>query len=162
MSPNTEIEAERLRLRRASVRDAPGVAALVAEAYRHYVERIGREPMPMRMDQAAAIRDDEVWVLDDEARIAGVLHLVAEADHLLIVNVAVSPDRQGQGLGRRLLDHAEERASQLGLPEVRLYTNERFVENLSIYRRRGYAETHRTPVHGTDLVHMRKPLRAVD
>lgn len=136
--------------------DAEAVTDLVKDAYRPYVERIGREPMPMRMDHAVAIRDDEVWVLEDATSIVGVLHLAAEPDHLLIVNVAVSPQRQGQGLGRRLLDHAEQRASQTGRTEVRLYTNERFVENLAIYRRRGYAETHRTPAQGTDLVHMRK------
>ena len=68
------------------------VTDLVKDAYRPYVERIGREPMPMRMDHAVAIRDDEVWVLEDATSIVGVLHLAAEPDHLLIVNVAVSSD----------------------------------------------------------------------
>jgi hypothetical protein len=145
-------------LRRARSGDAPAIVALVDAAYEPYVSRIGRQPIPMRTDHAAAIRDDEVWVLDEGGELRGVLHLVIGDDHLLIHNVAVSPPVQGRGLGSRLLDHAERRARQLGRPEVRLYTNERYVENLAIYAARGYDETHRTPLSGTALVHMRKAI----
>lgn len=143
-------------LRRARPADAPSIKALVDAAYGPYVARIGRQPIPMRTDQAAAIRDDDVWVLDDGEEIRGVLHLVPGVDHVLIHNVAVNPADQGHGHGGRLLAHAEARARELGVPEVRLYTNERYVENLAIYAARGYRETHRTPLAGTSLVHLRK------
>ena len=61
-----------------------------------------------------------------------------EADHLLIVNVAVSPACQGRGYGRALLAHAEEFTRSLGLEEVRLYTNGRFATNVKLYERVGY------------------------
>ena len=48
-----------------------------------------------------------------------------------------------QGSAQRLLDLAEQQADCLGLPEVRLYTNESMTENLAFYSRRGYRETHR-------------------
>lgn len=144
--------------RPATEADAPAVKRLVDDAYGHYQARIGRKPMPMQMDQAAAIRDREVWVLEDDGRVVGVIDLQPDLDHVLIVNVAVDPGRQGEGLGSRLLVHAEQRAHELNLPEVRLYTNERFVENLALYARRGYRETHRVPAGQTAVVHMRKRL----
>ena len=147
-----------LVLRPATPGDADGVRRLVEAAYGHYVVRLGRKPMPMTMDHAASIRDHEVWVLEQEGRIAGVLDLAPDIDHVLIVNVAVAPEHQNRGLGSRLLEHAEERTRALGLREVRLYTNERFVENLALYARRGYRETHRAPAGQTALVHMRKRL----
>jgi GNAT superfamily N-acetyltransferase len=140
------------------------MAGLVDAAYRHYVERIGRLPMPMQADHGAAIRDHEVWVVEAgeagaaEAGIVAVLELIPAADHLFVENVAVAPGRQGGGLGRMLLDHAEAEAIHRGLPEIRLLTNERFVENLQIYARRGYRETARTPREGTDVVHLTKVL----
>ena len=41
---------------------------------------------------------------------------------------------------------------------MRLYTNERMVENIAHYPRLGYEETGREPVGGTALVHMAKTL----
>jgi N-acetylglutamate synthase-like GNAT family acetyltransferase len=145
-------------LRRADERDAPAIHDLVVRAYSHYTALIGRTPIPMLADHAAAVREREVWVLVEGGVLAGVLELEPRPGYLWIENVAVSPDRQGHGLGRRLLSHAEVQASRHGLPELRLLTNERYLANLAMYRRYGYVETHRTPHLGTDLVHFAKPV----
>jgi ribosomal protein S18 acetylase RimI-like enzyme len=44
-----------------------------------------------------------------------------------------------------LLDFADQRAIGLGLREVRLYTNERMVGNLRLYRRHGFVEIAKRP-----------------
>lgn len=147
-------------LRRASPDDASAVGALVDDAYRHYVPRIGRVPGPMEADHARAIAEHEVWVLDDGGTIVGVLELIEHGDHLWVENVAVAPARQGESLGRRLLDHAEDAAVRRGHPEIRLLTNEHMVENLALYERRGYRETSRESRDGTNLVHLAKALPA--
>lgn len=152
--------ADGLVLRRATNEDAPAITELVAAAYGHYVERIGRLPKPMRADQRAAVRRHLVWILADTSsdQLAGVLEVIEAADHLFVENVAIAPQRQGSGLGRRLLDLAEDEARRRGFREVRLETNERFVENLALYRRRGYRETGRTPYLGTEVVQLTKTL----
>ncbi len=147
-------------LRRAVDADARAIQALVHDAYVSYVPLIGRQPAPMLTDQASAIRTHEVWVLEDDRRIVGVIELVPRDDHLWVDNVAIEPDRQGSGLGRWLLMHAEDRARAIGLGEIRLVTNERFVANIAMYERFGYVETHREPVGGTNVVHFRKSLGA--
>lgn len=145
------------RLRRARADDAPAVAAVVDAAYRHYIPLIGRTPLPMLADHGAAIRDDDVWVLEDRGgEIVGVIELQARADHLWVENVAILPGWQGRGLGRRLLQHAEEEADRRDVTELRLLTNERYTTNIAMYERYGYRETHREPHLGTDLVHFRK------
>jgi ribosomal protein S18 acetylase RimI-like enzyme len=110
-------------------------------------------------DYAVAVREHDVWVVEDGARIVGVLELDPRDDHLWVENVAVAPDQQGRGLGRRLLRHAEDEARRHGLREIGLLTNERYAANIAMYTRYGYRETHRQPHLGTDLVYFRKTLQ---
>ena len=52
---------------------------------------------------------------------------------LVIENVAVDPARQGEGIGRLLLEFAEEAARRAGIDTVVLYTHEKMTENLALY-----------------------------
>ena len=136
--------------------DARAVAGCVRAAYAHYVERIGREPAPMTADYEALIDAGEVWVARAGDGVAGVLVLRPQPPALLLENVAVAPDRQGEGLGRALMAFAEDRARAEGLAEVVLYTNERMTENLRFYPALGYAETGRAMQDGFARVFFRK------
>ena len=48
------------QIRRATTDDAPRVGLLTRAAYAKWVPVIGREPLPMKVDYAAAVR--EHWV----------------------------------------------------------------------------------------------------
>ena len=101
-------------LRLAAPEDAAEVTALVDRAYTGYIKRIGRKPGPMLDDYAALIADGLVRVLRRDGRICGILVLIGKDDHLLLDNVAVAPEAQGHGLGRRLVEAAEDVARNLG------------------------------------------------
>lgn len=150
--------AEEPHLRRARDTDVGAIRELVVAAYRHYSAILGRTPIPMMADYDVAVREHDVWVLEQEASLAGVLELDRRPGHLWIENVAVAPSWQGRGLGRRLLAHADAECRRLQLPELRLLTNERYAANIELYQRYGYRETHREPHLGTDLVYFVKPL----
>ncbi len=119
------------------------VHALVERAYARYVERIGRRPQPMDDDYAARVADGQAFVADDDGTIAGVIVLVRHDDHLYVDNLAVEPERQGAGVGRALLAHAERTARDLGLGELRLLTHVEMTENRALYPRLGWRETGR-------------------
>jgi ribosomal protein S18 acetylase RimI-like enzyme len=125
-------------IRQASAADAEAIRTLTRHAYAKWVPLIGREPLPMTVDYAEAVRRDRIDLLEFDGEVAGLVELVAAADHVLIENVAVAPDFQGRGLGRTLIEHAEAVAAALGAATVRLYTNERFVENIRFYQHLGY------------------------
>jgi ribosomal protein S18 acetylase RimI-like enzyme len=145
-------------MRAARPEDAAAVGELVRASYAKYVERVGKEPAPMLEDYAALIRTGEVWVLAEGGEVLGMLVMRPADDHLFLDNVAVAPGHQGRGLGRELLAFAEERAEREGLPEVRLYTNEKMHENLAVYARLGFEETGRKIDGGYRRVFMRKRL----
>jgi ribosomal protein S18 acetylase RimI-like enzyme len=84
--------------------------------------------------------------------------LLPKPDHLLLDNIAVAPERQGLGLGRRLLAFAEAEALRHGYREIRLYTHQTMIENQRLYAAIGYRETGRRTEAGYDRVFMCKRL----
>jgi ribosomal protein S18 acetylase RimI-like enzyme len=147
------------RIRAATAADVPAIAEVVDHAYRHYIARIGKPPGPMLDDYAARVSEGVVWVLEEGAAIAGIIVLLPTTNYLLLDNLAVSPARQGLGLGRRLLAFAEAEALRRGYREVRLYTHQAMVENQRLYASIGYEEVGRGTEAGYDRVFMRKQLR---
>ncbi len=134
-------------IRPATAEDAEGATGVARAAFTGYVERLGGvEPWPMSLDYAVLIEAGHTWVAEQDGQVVGVLVLEPHEDHLLLEILAVTPARQGSGLGTRLLDLAESQARDLGLPEVRLFTNMLMTENLVFYPRHGYVETHRDQV----------------
>jgi GNAT superfamily N-acetyltransferase len=145
-------------LRAARPPDAAAATEVVRSAYALFIPLIGREPGPMGDDYEALIREGRVWVLEEERRIVAVLVLVDEDDGMLLDNVAVAPEAQGRGHGRRLVGFAEAEARRRGHRAIRLYTNVRMVGNIALYGSLGYVETHRGEDRGYQRVFMAKRL----
>jgi ribosomal protein S18 acetylase RimI-like enzyme len=145
-------------IRPARAEDRATVEAVVTAAYAVYVDRIGKLPGPMLDDYGRLIADGAVSVLEADGAIVGLIVLPPQSDYLLLDNIAVRPDRQGQGLGRQLIAFAESEARRLGYAELRLYTHVTMIENIALYARLGFAETGRGHQAGYDRVFMRKLL----
>jgi len=144
--------------RLATPADRPAIEAIVQQAYSPYIGRIGRPPGPMSDDYAMLIDKRRVYVVEEGGAIRGLLVLVPEPDAMLLDNVAVAPCARGTGVGRCLLEYAERSASAAGYRVIRLYTHETMTENLALYRRIGYTETHRAEEKGLKRVFMVKQL----
>ena len=144
--------------RPATAADAAGIGECVRAAYSHYVERIGTPPGPMLDDYDRVVRDHRAYVIDDGGEIVGVLVLMDKESGLLLDNVAVHPQRQGEGIGRLLIEHAESEARRLGHGYLDLYTHQQMTENIVMYRRIGYEEIDRHTERGFPRVYMRKRL----
>jgi len=156
--PDGDAARTELSIRRATPADADTVSETTDQAYTRYVPLLGRKPQPMTADHRAMIVDHQVWLLTQGGRSLAILELVDEPGCTLLYSVAVRPEVQKRGLGRRLLAWAERQASRAGHERIRLYTNARMEDNLRLYARFGYAETGREPYQGSTLVHMAKAL----
>ncbi len=148
----------RPRFRRALPSDAASLAALVNAAYGHYVDRIGRMPGPMTDDHADLIAECDITVVESDQEIVGLIVLCVTDEGFLIHNVAVHPNQRGKGLGRALLEFAEDAGRRSGFDSIYLYTHEMMVENLALYERIGYVEYDRRSQGDFSLVFMRKQL----
>ena len=131
-------------MRRARADDAEGVTALMEAAYAPHVARLGSS-LPVGGHYATESAQHPVWVADDRGQIVGALVLYPRRDHMLLANVAVHPDHQGQGLGRALIDWAESTARAEGYHEMRLFTHREMPENVALYQRLGWVELKSEP-----------------
>jgi GNAT superfamily N-acetyltransferase len=144
--------------RQATAADPPAIRDLTRQAYAKWVPLIGREPKPMTANYDEAVARHRFDLLYIDGTLAALIETIREADHLLVENVAVSPDFQGRGLGRKLMAHAEMLARELGFGTIRLYTNQRFVENIALYRRLGYQVDREEALPVGTVTHMSKTL----
>ncbi len=146
-------------MRPAVPQDADGLTECVAAAYQKYVSRMEKPPGPMLADYVDEIAQHQVWVAEADDEIIGGLVLIPYEDHLLLDNIAVHPSHQGRGVGQTLLELADAEAILQGYQELRLYTHIAMTENIALYTRIGWTETHRGEQDGYERVFMRKPLQ---
>jgi ribosomal protein S18 acetylase RimI-like enzyme len=145
-------------IRLATPADRTTVETIVRDAYSVYLDRMDKPPGPMLDNYAMLIGDGVVSVFDEAGEVRAIIVLLPQSDHLLLDNIAVRPDSQGAGLGRRLIAFTEAEARRLGFAEVRLYTHQTMTENIALYARLGFVETGRGRESGYDRVFMTKRL----
>ncbi len=92
-----------------------------------------------------------------DGRLVGAIRFVEDDDLLLIGRIAIAPDMQGEGIGRKLLDAAEHASDAR---EAELFTGSLSEANIRLYESCGYEERERVPQgDGTAQVFLRKRLR---
>jgi len=146
-------------LRQATAADAGAIRDLTREAYAKWVKVVGREPLPMTVDYAEAVRWHRFDLLFEGGALAALIETLPQGDELLIENVAVRPAFQKRGYGVRLLKLAEALAAEGGPTGTRLYTNALFAENIRLYLALGYTIEREETLGGRTTVHMVKPLQ---
>jgi GNAT superfamily N-acetyltransferase len=86
----------------------------------------------------ALIAAGACWIADEKDRPVGFLSAGIEADALHIWELDVRLDRQGQGIGRALLERAVADARRRGLAAVTLTTFRAVAWNAPFYRKVGF------------------------
>jgi ribosomal protein S18 acetylase RimI-like enzyme len=97
------------------------------------------------------------WGIREAGRLVACVRTHVSGYAADLTRLVVAPDRQGRGIGTRLLRAAED----LLPPQVRtigLVTGQHSQANLRLYRRHGYRPTHTTQTGAYLLVHLAKSL----
>ena len=131
-------------------------AAFVSEAAIY--GSVDMPPLTQTLSELEAeLRSESGFTARIDGRLVGAIRFVERDDLLLIGRIAIAPDMQGEGIGRMLLEAAEE-ASSADVAE--LFTGSLSEANLRLYESCGYAEHERVPDgDGTAQVFLRKKLR---
>jgi len=145
-----------LGLRRATAEDLPAIRAVIDAAYAVYLTRMDKPPAPMFRDYGPSVEAGTTWVTGSP--ITAVLTVYPRDDHLYVENIAVDPGAQSRGLGRALMEFAEQEAARRALGRMALVTHEAMTENQAIYARLGYVEVERRAEDGYRRIYMEKRL----
>jgi ribosomal protein S18 acetylase RimI-like enzyme len=142
--------------RSANFSDIIHIWRLVYDAYHEYIPILGKTPPTFLEDFDSHVTLGNLWLLDYDHSIDAMVVLTPMIDHILIQTMAVDPKLQGRGLGQILLKFAEYKTLELGLKDIRLYTNHIMTRNIKIYTKWGFEITSIEPYRWGEKVNMRK------
>ena len=155
--------SDNFTLRPATADDYDAIVACIEAAFTPWVEIIGMKPIALTADYHNFIDRKVIYVVggDQSGELAGLLIIYPVDNNLYIDTIAVNPAYQKHGLGRHLLNFAEQEAREMGLDKLTLVTNAKQISNQAYYRKNGFVETHRTTLEpGRVGVWMAKTLAA--
>ena len=145
-----------------STDDAGEVLTLQRAAFVSEAQIYGSVDMPPLTQTLEAVQaelaDCYGWTARVDGRLVGALRGRIDGDLLLVGRIAIAPDMQGEGIGRGLLDTAEQHS---GAAQAELFTGSLSEANIRLYESCGYRVSERVPQgDGTEQIFMRKDLRA--
>jgi len=143
--------AGHVRFRAATTDDVGAIVALVHSAYRGDSSRAGWTTEADLLDGRRTDADEvlaaitaegsEVVLAEREGALVGCCHLEQRGDRCYFGMFAVAPARQGGGVGKLVMAHAEELARQRGCTTMEMTVIRQRGELIAFYQRRGYTDT---------------------
>ena len=131
--------------------DLARVLALIRDSFA-YMDGVIDPPSSMhRMTEKSLCTDasrSEIWVIGTPP--IACMVLTPRPDTLYLGKLAVASAARGQGLARRMIDHAAARAAALGLPSLTLQTRIELTANHATFAALGFTQTGRTRHDGYD------------
>lgn len=147
-----------ITITQANDSNADAIRTCAQLAYEHYIDRMGKEPAPMRVDFTSAMAKGTISIAKIDSELVGFAIHYAQGDCQQLENIAVLPSHQAKGIGKQLMQHIERLSLHNGQTRIELYTNELMHENIAMYKHLGYTETHRKYQDGFSRVFFSKTL----
>jgi GNAT superfamily N-acetyltransferase len=147
----------------ADVADAAVILELQKLCYRSEAEMYGDENLPPLWQTVDQLADDITTMIvlkaTENTRVIGSVRASEIGGTCYVGRLIVHPDRQNQGLGRRLMAAIEERFPRA--ERFELFTGDRSTKSLGLYAKLGYCEFKRqVPNEKVTLVYLHKSRRA--
>ena len=137
---------------KATISDVPEIGKLVNKAYRGDTSRKGwtteadlldgiRIDIPMLEDHVSDDNSTILKCIDDEGKLIGCVYLKKEQEKLYLGMLTVEPELQAKGIGKRLLQAAEQMAMEEECKSIVMTVITSRSELIDWYKRHGYKET---------------------
>ena len=141
--------------RKAVAEDHEIIIAIALKAYEKYIERMGKEPAPMR---PVIQKEDVVFVYEDNKQVIAFAILVKINDQIILDSIAVDPPHQKKGIGDNFIKFIEEYLMEQKVNKYQLYTNEMMFENIKWYQKIGFKIFKKVTEKGYNRIYFEKEL----
>lgn len=128
----------------------------VKKSFEPYVSILPKPPAPLSRNYKPFIESNTLFLIITNNKPSGFICFHHELSYLKIDTVAVLPLFQGNSLGKKLLEFADEYAYKNEFNEIRLSTNQMMSKNISIYKYYGYKEYDRRVENGYSRVFLKR------
>jgi GNAT superfamily N-acetyltransferase len=138
--------ADTITLRAADAADISRIVSLLNAAFAMEWDFINRD-RTSAAEIARYMTAGSFLVVDgEEGALATCMYLEQRGDRLYLGMLAVSPDRQGRGLGRQMMAAAERHAASLGCSALDIRIVDRRTELPPFYRSLGFVDNGTEPL----------------
>ena len=141
--------------RRAKLEDHKTIKVIALKAYQKYVERMGKEPAPMR---PIIQKEDVVFVCEDNKQVIAFAILIKISDQIILDSIAVDPLHQKKGIGNNFIKYIEQYLIEQKINKYQLYTNEKMFENIDWYQKIGFKIFKKVTEKGFNRIYFEKQL----
>ena len=141
--------------RKAKLEDHKIIMAIALKAYEKYVERMGKEPSPMR---PVIQKEDVVFVYEDNKQVIAFAILVKINDQIILDSIAVDPSHQNKGIGNNFIKFIEQYLMEQKVNKYQLYTNEKMFENIDWYQKIGFKIFKKVTEKGYNRIYFEKKI----
>ena len=139
----------------AKLEDHKIIMAIAPKAYEKYIERMGKEPAPMR---PVIQNEDVVFVCEDNKQVIAFVILVKINDQIILDSIAVDPPHQKKGIGNNFIKFIEQYLIKQKINKYQLYTNEKMFENIDWYQKIGFKIFKKITEKGFNRIYFEKQL----
>ena len=139
----------------AKLEDHKIIMAIAQKAYEKYVERMGKEPAPMR---PVIQKEDVVFVCEDNKQVIAFAILVKINDQIILDSIAVDPLHQKKGIGNNFIKYIEQYLIKQKINKYQLYTNEKMFENIDWYQKIGFKIFKKVTEKGYSRIYFEKKI----
>ena len=146
-------------------RDWEGLLKLLHAAFAYQNDRIDPPSSLHRLDATAIAqkaKDERLLLAIEGGTVLGCIFARSQPDSVYVGKFAVLPERQGEGIGRRLMQAAEDFARDSGYSVLELETRIELTENHETFATMGFVKVAEHAHEGYDRptsIAMRKSLR---
>ena len=141
--------------RKAKLEDHKIIITIALKAYEKYVERMDKEPAPMR---PSIQKEDVVFVCEDNKQVIAFAILVKINDQIILDSIAVDPSHQNKGIGNSFIKFIEQYLMEQKVNKYQLYTNEMMFENIDWYQKIGFKIFKKVTEKGYNRIYFEKKL----
>ena len=132
-----------VRIRTALPGEAEEIARVLSEAFAPFENLYTPEAFAATVISTEKIRErfneaGAIWAALKNERIVGTVSAVPDGERLYIRSMAVLPEAQGLGIGRKLLETIENYAARNGFEKLFLYTTPYLPSAIRLYEQNGF------------------------